>query len=374
MNRAPRILFLAPTFAPAGGTGSLRLVKMIKSLDRCGWEPVVLTRKRDPLKYRDDTLLEELPLQLSVFPVEWSEYHPVNSVRCLLKARKINQEISLDGILTTSPDEVHHLHGWFTSKFLSLPWIADLRDPIEGSWPGLKRQLIRGADLCTTAWPVKSLVSESVHQNVKTRWIPNGFDPDDFTECNNNKNEVRRFVHTGSLYRPRQDPMPVIEAIRRVRDNHPNLLNHNQFCFSGAILSQQLRNEVDDFLQRHRLDKIITIEPFRSHREAVELIQAADVGIAFKSEPALPYKFCEYLGGKLHLLFYYPKDEPVTGLMDGQAGITHVEHGNVGKLAEQIEALLTCETISRPDSSFRDAYSWETIGKKFDQILRETLL
>jgi glycosyltransferase involved in cell wall biosynthesis len=62
-----KVLIIAYTFPPMGGSGVQRTVKFAKYLPEFGWQPVILTVSNPPLREADTSLLEELPNDLPVY-------------------------------------------------------------------------------------------------------------------------------------------------------------------------------------------------------------------------------------------------------------------------------------------------------------------
>ncbi len=62
-----KVLIVAYTFPPMGGSGVQRTVKFAKYLPEFGWQPVILTVSNPPLREADASLLEELPNDLPVY-------------------------------------------------------------------------------------------------------------------------------------------------------------------------------------------------------------------------------------------------------------------------------------------------------------------
>jgi glycosyltransferase involved in cell wall biosynthesis len=87
-----KVLMVAYTFPPMGGSGVQRTVKFAKYLPEFGWHPVILTVSNPSLREADVSLLEELPIDLPVYRT------PDGNLPDLLRrtARKIGL-ISSDG-------------------------------------------------------------------------------------------------------------------------------------------------------------------------------------------------------------------------------------------------------------------------------------
>ena len=64
-----RLLFISYHFPPTGGGGVQRSLKFVKYLPSFGWEPIVLTVSNSVVKYKDETLLQDLPSDVCVHKI-----------------------------------------------------------------------------------------------------------------------------------------------------------------------------------------------------------------------------------------------------------------------------------------------------------------
>lgn len=131
-------------------------------------------------------------------------------------------------------------------------WAADFRDlwtnnhQFRGLFPftlrewWLERDCLAHADLIVT-------VSEGLARvlRVKTirpvRLVPNGFDPDDHAALRTMRafpnDGLVRLVYTGTLYANQQDPTPLLNAMKHLRDEAPELGARLRLVVAGAETS-----------------------------------------------------------------------------------------------------------------------------------------
>jgi len=69
MLKRKKILFISYYFPPAGGGGVQRALKFVKHLPSFGWEPVVLSASNSMVSQNDESLLQNLPPEVSVYRV-----------------------------------------------------------------------------------------------------------------------------------------------------------------------------------------------------------------------------------------------------------------------------------------------------------------
>ncbi|MFB6355201.1 MAG: glycosyltransferase [bacterium] len=365
-----RLLFLLSTFVPAGGTGCLRMVKWIKYLDQMGWQCDVVTGTTESPEYRDDSLVEDVPDSCNIYRMDYSGMFPAVTYRVVREVRKLASENSYRCLITTSPEDRNHVFGYVASVFSGMPWIADLRDPIEGKGQFLKRSVLKRANAVTTAWPVDDILKPEIAQYQETRWIPNGYDLDDFQSANSTREHSRvTFLHTGSLHAPYQNPLPVLEAVRVLRDRGDIRDTDCEFRFIGAIIGDELENTVRDFLSEHNLEELVTIKPFVDHMQSIREMKQADVGMIFKNRPSLSYKFCEYLGAGLPILIYSSGDSPMEEFSRGEDSIRFVPWGDQDPLIESINEYVDKDERVEPDQSIKERFSYETIRDQIYDVL-----
>lgn len=135
-------------------------------------------------------------------------------------------------------------------------WIADFRDLWTDNhiFPGcfpftmLERKLERAvgkhADALTT-------VSGPWAQKLRNKYgdkvwvIENGVDFDDYTALPAEpvfpKDGLCRIVHTGTIYQGKQDPSPLFEAMRRLRDQGQGEVERLRVIFAGRRLADAVR-------------------------------------------------------------------------------------------------------------------------------------
>lgn len=177
-----KVLMIAYSFPPRGGSGVQRTVKFAKYLREFGWEPIILTVKNPPMDEPDRSLLEELPDDTKIFRTISIEPHRLfgnNShgsggngapktfsfrtkegwrnivseelFHALISyigtwlfipdrligwfpfgihgAVRITKKYIVDVVYSTSYPFTGHLIGYVLKRTIGIPWIADFRDP-----------------------------------------------------------------------------------------------------------------------------------------------------------------------------------------------------------------------------------------------------
>ncbi|MCL2330316.1 MAG: glycosyltransferase, partial [Phycisphaerae bacterium] len=184
-TRRRRLLFISYEFPPVGGSGVHRPVKLVKYLPEHGWNIEVFTAGHDRFCTTDETLLNELPIEVMthhimgyepacvakklsslVFKFKKRDERNTNSgigtfgcsdrdfedslhwrltritqqlglkesqalwtAPAVRAAIKRHQKIPFDAVISTGPPHFVHCVAMQIVQATGLPWIADVRDP-----------------------------------------------------------------------------------------------------------------------------------------------------------------------------------------------------------------------------------------------------
>lgn len=231
-----RLLLVAYEFPPKGGTQSQHAVKMAKSLAGW-WEITVLTVKDPPAPIVDEAMLAEAEQHVDVIRA-WS-WEPTRLIQVLRRVRRgsaqasgsrgysslsprairlvqslffpdekigwvgpavaaahrAHQQRPFDAMIATGPPYSGYVAALRIAKWLEIPWIADLRDPVVGQyflsrrspWHGrylrkLEDRIVSSAGMVAAATEGMRAAIVARHPRAVDRIfvVPNGFDPDDF--------------------------------------------------------------------------------------------------------------------------------------------------------------------------------------------------
>jgi len=241
-SRPRRLLLIAYNFPPVGGAGVQRPVKWAKYLGHFGWDVTVLTTLNPSVPTRDDSLLADLPADVTVVRARtWEPDYRVKqnlistqssapglvrqikkTVRGIAKrcaklalqpdpqvlwnfhairmGTQILREQPHDAILVTAPAYSSFYIGAALKRRFGLPLVLDYRDEwdlsgkyLENSqhdWISrviqsrMQRRLLRCADavVATTRRSTQALAEKlaALRHRIPTHCIYNGFDAEDF--------------------------------------------------------------------------------------------------------------------------------------------------------------------------------------------------
>jgi glycosyltransferase involved in cell wall biosynthesis len=263
-----KVLIITYYWPPTGGAGVQRWLKFSKYFRELGWEPVIYTPSNPDFPIFDETLLKDVPADLTVIKTKITE--PYDYYRKIMGKKKnetVNQGFlaegkekkglqalmvwirgnffipdarkfwikpsiaylsdylqknKIDAVVSTGPPHSMHLIALGLKKKFGIPWIADFRDP----WTQIdfysQLKLSRWADrkhhrlektVLTTADKVVT-VSRACGTDLeklcdrKVEVITNGFDEEDFRfDRPPELLEGFLFHHTGALNKDRNPTM-----------------------------------------------------------------------------------------------------------------------------------------------------------------------
>jgi glycosyltransferase involved in cell wall biosynthesis len=307
--------------------------------------------------------------------------------QALRLTRHVLEHRRIDCIVTTSPYESVHLVG-LALRNRRPAWIADLRDgwsfePHRPRFPTaaqralderIEERIIRGADRVVTATrPIaedcgRRLGVEAIH-------IANGFDPLKYPELPLAglpplDADAVVLVHTGTLAGVNnRDPRGLFAAMRRLRDQEPQIARRLRLVLAGRLDSQDMR-----LVEESRLGEQIVLLGERSHAESLGLQRDADalVLVASANGSEVTGKLCEYLSA----------DRPIIALAGSEVarivsstgtGVT-VPADDVEAIVAQLRRLITGELAANYRPANLEPFVYPGPAQRMSDVIEEALL
>ena len=373
------VLILTYYWPPAGGPGVQRVLKFAKYLPFFGWRPIVLTVKNGEYPALDETLLLDVPADLSVYKTASLEpfalYRKLTGKRsddriatfvlteessnlghrfatfvrgnlfipdarigwkpfAQKTANRLVREHDIDLIFSTAPPMSTHLIGKSVAKQTARPWVADFRDPWTDVfyYHSLKRgklavafdkrlevSVLKSANAVVTVSPTLAELFEAKASN-HCHVIPNGYDEEDFRSIPPLPDDGKKhFVHAGHLA-GNQNPTGLWTALQKLIQS-PTLVKPLQLDFYGSIHAN-VRQSLEDFgLLDH-----CAFHGYIPHDELVAVMKRA--ALLYFVVPETSYakgiptsKLFDYMGAGRPILGIGPEDgDAAEFLKESQAG------------------------------------------------------
>ncbi len=328
-EKARRVLYLTYYYAPSGGSGVQRSIKMVRYLPRNGWQPTVLTVDPAAAAYPeiDESLLDDVPDSVAVVrTATWDPYAayaalqgrkrtdvvttgfagtgPVGRKEALARwvranvfipdarvgwvphairaAQRLHADQPFDALLTSGPPHSTHLAGWWLARRLGLPWVADLRDPWTDIYyyrdlprtalarrldEALERAVLENATARVAVGPTLAAHFEA-KGGKPVEVITNGYDGADFeaeAPVSNGDTFVLAYVGT---FLGQQNPTALWQALADLRA--AGRIPHLRLRLVGVADAQ-----VHAALGAHNLTDITEIAGYVAHDDAVRDMRQA---------------------------------------------------------------------------------------------------
>jgi glycosyltransferase involved in cell wall biosynthesis len=356
-----KVLIITYYWPPSGGAGVQRWLKFVKYLRNFGWEPVVYTPENPEAPALDDSLLKDIPKDVTIIkrPI-WEPYSLYKSFIGQKKGEKINagfltekkkpglaEKISVwirgnwfipdarrfwikpsvsflseyltknpvDAMVSTGPPHSMHLIALELKRKLKLPWLADFRDPwtnidfydklmltqsSDQKHKELEREVLKNADIVlAVGWHMAEGFKKIVDRKYEV--ITNGYDEDDFSASVPAllPQELGAFSisHIGAMNADR-NPKMLWAALSELLASNDQFKKDLKINFIGKT-DYSVMNDLNKF----QLTPYVTKTEYLPHNKTTEAMQASQVLLlALNNTPntlgVISGKLFEYIASK----------------------------------------------------------------------------
>ncbi len=356
-----KVLIITYYWPPSGGAGVQRWLKFVKYLREFGWEPIVYTPENPEAPAIDPSLEKDIPANLTVLKTKiWEPYNLYKSFIGQKKDAKINagflaekkkpglaEKISVwirgnwfipdarkfwinpsveflsgyleknpvDVIVSTGPPHSMHLIALELKKKLSIPWLADFRDPwtnidfykdlmltrsSDEKHKRLEKEVLEKADaVVAVGWHMAEDLKKISGRKIEV--ITNGYDEDDFLNKENRLDKNFSISHIGAMNADR-NPKMLWKALSELLAEIPELKNDLRLNFIGKT-DYSVMNE----LEQNNLTSLLTKTDYLPHGKITERMQSSHVLLlALNDTPntlgVISGKLFEYIAAKRPVL------------------------------------------------------------------------
>ncbi|WP_166966305.1 glycosyltransferase family 4 protein [Yeosuana marina] len=362
-----KALIITYYWPPAGGPGVQRWLKFVKYLPEFNIDPVVFIPENPNYPIIDETLLNEVPLDVTIIKRPILEPYKLASLFSKKKSKTISKGIitdvkkqsllekimlfirgnffipdarvgwvkpsvnflldyikneQIETIITTGPPHSLHLIGKQLKEQLGVKWIADFRDPwtqigyhkqlkltksSELKHKTLEREVLNSSDqIIVTSFTTKKEFQLLTKQPIEV--ITNGYD----VESLNSVTLDSKFsiAHIGSLLSKR-NPRVLWRVLSDLVNEYNDFSNDFQLNFIGLLSKDVLKS-----IQIHNLSKYCNEIGYVSHKEALMFQKKSQVLllIEINSEETnciIPGKLFEYMVSNRPIIALGPKASDV---------------------------------------------------------------
>lgn len=333
-----QFLFITNNFPPELTPVSISIAKLLHHFVASGWKATVVCADdrmslepidhglerfipREDVRVRKATSFESpticriarrtLPLLRSIPDVK-SMWYPA----ARLAVDRALREDQFSFLLSWSSSPVSHVVALHAHTRSSLPWVAHFSDPWVDNpyfqYGRIARQLNRELERAVIE-RTDALVFNSKGVQDAVLWkypgaclkkavvIPHCYDPDLYAVGPVPPNDRCVFTYTGSFYGLRS-PMPLLHALRRLRDERPADVLRMEFRFIGSTPARYQRA-----IRELELASVVRTESWVDYLENLKYMKRSDVLLVIDAsleEESIfePAKLIDYLGAQKSVL------------------------------------------------------------------------
>lgn len=245
------------------------------------------------------------------------------------KGLEVIRNESIDMLISSYSPSVSHIVGCQIKAISKLPWVVDFRDlwTINQfyAYGGLRSFIDRSIErfiasfadvFVTVSQPLVNSLT-SVYSSVPTYCIPNGFDPDLFNRPAGRVEDKFTIVYTGFLWKKRQSPIPLLDAVRMLISQHVIITDDIEVSF---CVNTDSKNWLMNEIARRDLNSVVKCHSFIPREEV--LLKQRQAQILFLITASSPNeigivtgKVFEYLAAQRPILAFGCRGNVVENLL-----------------------------------------------------------
>lgn len=429
-NNLKKVLIITYYWPPTGGSGVQRWVKFVKYLQQFGWQPVIYTPMNPEQPATDESLLKDIPEDITVLKKRIFEPYSFykrfvglkkddklgSAMMSTGKEKVFLQKLSIwirgnffipdarrfwirpsitylinylrkhpvDAIISTGPPHSMHMIALKVSDKLSLPWLADFRDP----WTNIdffedlmltpfsrrrhhileKRVLDQADGLVVVSNTMKKEFSSLTNTPIEV--IPNGYDAEDFNPFPYSPNEKCLVTHTGMLT-PSRNPEILWLAMKELAGESDTFRQHFRLQLIGKVDST-----IESGIRDHGLEEMVQFQDYMPHDEIIPIQQRSEaLLLIINNSPNAPLlltgKLFEYLGAKRPVVCISPVHGDATEVLETIPSSRVVLYHEKEKLKEVLLGIL--DAWQAGTNTYKETNTERFSREKLTFALTETL-
>ncbi len=365
-----KVLIITYYWPPAGGPGVQRWLKFVKYLRDFDVEPFVYIPENPHYPIQDESLLNEIPAEISILKQPIREPYNLAGLLSSKKTKRISSGIiqtkdqsflektllwirgnlfipdarkywikpsvkvllevvkkeKIQTIITTGPPHSMHLIGYQLKQKLNIDWLADFRDPwtsigyhkklrlTEASrrkHKHLEKSVLNGADkLIVTSETTKKEFALLTKKPISV--ITNGYDSD--YEGGQVLDEKFTVAHIGSLLTGR-NPKNLWKVLAEFARENRIFKESFQLVLVGVVSEDVLESIYSFGLEPHvKLSGYVTHQEARVLQQKAQVLLLAEID-SEETKGIIPGKLFEYMAARRPILAIGPKDWEVARMI-----------------------------------------------------------
>lgn len=417
-RQEPKLLFLAWLFPPCRTSASIRTWNIAKHLGRLGWDITVVTPHYSVWRHIEnpsetDSLMEQEGIKRILTSQKWRFLTmDLNSVwnqgpgwfigglaRKISRKFRIDKSIGwikptekacsrlngrdVDLILASGPPFISFRLARHLSEKLKRPYVLDYRDPWAGnphtrhpSRSGEEKFLLDGcsaAIIVSPSW--QEDLKQQFHLASKVHLVPNGFDDEELEKVEPFPFGHFAIIYAGVFHPPKRVITPLMAALKFLGESAKTQDKEWFFHYYGPH-----EKHVYEESCRYSVEKKVIIHGNVNRADALSAVKGANVAVVITSidekvtlreKGIVTGKIYETLGLKTPMLIIAPDGSDINSIVETTGLAKTFSADKIGDITSFLEDLL--EGAQAPQMKDVDSFSWKTLGRKMDSILRSVL-
>ena len=424
-----KVLIITYYWPPAGGPGVQRWLKFVKYLPEFGIEPVVYCPENPNYPIMDESLVNEIPNNITILKQPINEPYGLASLFSKGKSKKISsgvipkskkqsliektmlyvrgnffipdarknwvkpsveflsnyiKEHQIETIITTGPPHSLHLIGLQVKARIGVKWFADFRDPwttigyhkdlkltkaSKAKHLDLEHKVLSTADqIIVTSNHTKNEFQTKTKQPITV--ITNGYDSHKVRV--EGKDEKFTLSHIGSLLSER-NPVILWETLSE-------LIKENE-AFSKAFKLQLIgvvSDDVIESIEKNGLKKHVDVVGYVSHDDALKFQMKSQLLLLIEidsedTKAIIAGKVFEYLISETPILAIGPKDADVERIITSTNTGTYLNYKQKAEL--KLQLLTYFEAFQNKNLKVNaiglQPYSRKALTEKLSKIIKD---
>ena len=426
-----KVLIITYYWPPAGGPGVQRWLKFVKYFREFEIEPIVYTPSNPTYPLLDETLISEIPEDITVLrrpifePYRFAQLFSKKDTKTISRgiisgakkqtfiqrlllyirgnffipdARKYwvrpsvsylsgyLKEHEIDTIITTGPPHSVHLIGKTLKERLRVHWIADFRDPwttigyhdkLKLTKKSIQKHKVLEKEVLTTAdqITVTSFTTRDEFSGITQKPIAvvtNGYDEEKVEE--GSLDTKFTISHIGSLLSGR-NPLLLWKALKELTEENQEFAKQFELRLIGAVSDDVLSAIKDAGLLPY-----LHVMGYVSHSEAVRLQRQSQVLLLIEIDSEdtrciIPGKLFEYMISKRPIVAIGPKGADIAKIIgDTQAGhfFEYDEYTDIkSTIASYFKAYQNGTLVAQPKDL--EKYSRKALTKEMAKLIKRKI-
>jgi glycosyltransferase involved in cell wall biosynthesis len=311
----------------------------------------------------------------------------------ILKLFKIRKECKIDVIHSVSAPYCSHIVGFIAKTILKKPWVCHLDDfwadqsaehfdryRFINRW--IEKKCLEKADVVlSTSREILSLAAARYPEVIRKKFtfVPPSYESSHYPRRGFASDGKFRFTYLGVLYPGKREPASLFEALRIVRERHPQTYSRIEVYLVGVD-----HNTYQSMAERLGIGDVVKCSGRVDYLESMKLMKEASVLVhigylsgKFSEDIHISGKLFEYLGAERLMLAITSLSGPVADFIRENNGIVS-DYNNPNDIADALVKIVSHYSIDdlynwKNPSHVQKLYSSESVASVYKELFQRLI-